>query len=111
MAESPGQAQRRSDFLAQTARIPFAELQRYFAAGRLVLVNDALDLVEVAVQLSEDNAKQFEAWLNASMLAGVSDEQATRWLAHEHSLWAVVADPWVLVQERKAGPSLAPAPD
>lgn len=110
MADSPEREQRRADFLAQTARIPFAELQRYFAAGRLVLVSDDLDLIEVAVQLSEDNAPQFEAWLQDGLLGGVSDELATRWLVDEGMLWAVVADPWVLVQLRDAGAGAA-APD
>lgn len=102
MAELSSREQRKADFLAQTAQIPFAELQRYFAAGRLVLVDDALDLIEVAVELSQDNAEQFEQWLSAEMLAGVNDEQATRWLAEERQLWAVVADPWVLVQKRNS---------
>jgi hypothetical protein len=102
MAEESQQEQRRADFLAQTARIAFTELQRYFAAGRLVKVSDELDLIEVAVQLSEDNARQFEQWLEQEKLDGVNDEQAALWLQEDRTLWAVVADPWVLVQERKS---------
>jgi len=102
MVERSLREQRQADFLAQTAKIPFSELQRYFAAGRLVLVKDSLDLIEVAVELSQDNAQQFEQWLSAEMLGGVNDEQASRWLADERHLWAVVADPWVLVQERNS---------
>ncbi|WOJ96865.1 DUF2288 domain-containing protein [Congregibacter brevis] len=101
MADVPERTQRRADFLAQTARIPFSELQRYFAAGRLILASDDLDLIEVAVQLSEDNAAQFEQWLNSGLVKGVADEQAAAWLTQDDALWAVVADPWVLVQERK----------
>lgn len=89
-----------ADFLAQTARIPFAELQRFFAAGRLVAVAPALDLVQVAVELAEDNRAQFEAWLAEGAVYGVSDARAAEWLAQEVSLWAVVAEPWVLVQRR-----------
>ncbi|WOJ93037.1 DUF2288 domain-containing protein [Congregibacter variabilis] len=102
MADESQQDQRRADFLAQTAQIAFTELQRYFAAGRLVKVSDGLDLVEVAVQLSQDNAKQFEQWLEQGKLDGVNDEQATLWLSENRVLWAVVADPWVLVQERNS---------
>lgn len=93
--------QRRNDLLMQTARIAFADLQRYFAAGRLVLVSDALDLIDVAVELAEDNAPRFEQWLAAGDVAGVSDIQAAQWLADECALWAVVADPWVLVQQHR----------
>ncbi|WP_439108188.1 DUF2288 domain-containing protein [Congregibacter sp.] len=111
MADTPEQAQRRADFLAQTAQIEFAELQRYFAAGRLILVSDDLDLIEVAVQLSQDNAAQFEQWMNTGGVEGVGDERATRWLADNRSLWAVVADPWVLVQQRKSAATPPEASD
>ncbi|MFT4768247.1 MAG: hypothetical protein ACI8RN_001381 [Glaciecola sp.] len=102
MANGSRREERRSDFLAQTAQIAFTELQRYFAAGRLVKVSDELDLIEVAVQLSEDNAAQFEQWLEQGSLDGVNDERATLWLAEDRVLWTVVADPWVLVQERNS---------
>jgi len=94
--------QRRADFLAQTARIPFLELQRYFAAGKLVAVADELDLIDVAVALAEDDTQRFKDWLHCGGVALADDALASRWLGEERSLWAVVADPWVLVQERGA---------
>lgn len=89
------------DFLAQTARIPFAELQRYFAAGKLIRVQDTLDLISVAVALANDETAVFAQWLAGGQVATVSDEEATLWLGQEQLLWAVVVDPWVLVQERR----------
>lgn len=89
---------RRDDFHAQTARIHFRELQRFFAAGRLVRVDATLDLVDVAVELAEDNRPRFEAWLTSGAVAIVRDSEAREWLAGDARLWAVVADPWVLVQ-------------
>lgn len=112
MAETtPRREQLHADFLAQTARIAFSELQRYFAAGKLIFVADTLDLVQVAVELAEDNTELFNTWLGEGDVALVSDAQARQWLIDEaeHSLehspkhspeiWAVVADPWVLVQQ------------
>ena len=103
MAESPESSRRerlRADFHGQTAKIAFAELQRYFAAGRLVHVGTALDLVDVATELALDNRQRFEEWTAAGVVAPVGDSQAREWLGNEKLLWAVVADPWVLVQER-----------
>ena len=105
MADSnlPGDDRRQqltSDFLSQTARIPFAELQRYFAGGRVVAVEDSLDLVSVAVELALDNAEQFQQWVDAGAVSAVSDDTARQWLEAGTVLWAVVADPWVLVQLR-----------
>lgn len=93
-----------ADFHAQTARIAFAELQRYFAGGHLVLVGSDLDLVAVAVALAKDDRPAFEAWMAAGVVVGVSDDQARRWLDCDAELWAVVAEPWVLVQEPRTGP-------
>ena len=94
--------QLRADFLAQTARIRFSELQRYFAAGKLVVVSEGQDLVEVAVELALDNTTQFATWIDNEALVMASAEQAMRWHTGEVELWAVVANPWVLVQEHRS---------
>lgn len=98
-------ARLRADFHAQTARIAFAELQRYFAGGHLVLVKPGQDLVGVAVALAEDDRQRFEAWIGAGDVTAVSDEQARRWLDEGAELWAVVAQPWILVQESREAPT------
>ncbi|MEL7045794.1 MAG: DUF2288 domain-containing protein [Pseudomonadota bacterium] len=89
----------RADFHAQTACIAFSELQRYFAAGKLVLVATELDLVGVALALAKDDKASFEAWIATGVVGPVSDDQARAWLGADAQLWAVVAQPWVLVQE------------
>ncbi|NOU00389.1 MAG: DUF2288 family protein, partial [Gallionella sp.] len=63
-------------------------------------VADDLDLVEVAFQMSEDNATQVQQWMAAGKFGKVSDEQAAAWYAADALLWAVVVSPWVLVQQR-----------
>jgi len=100
-AAAERRAQLRSDFHAQTARIAFTELQRYFAGGHLVRVRSGLDLVDVAVALAEDDRQRFEAWIRTGEVAVVDDGQARRWLEFDSELWAVVAQPWVLVQESR----------
>ena len=94
----------RREFLSQTARIPWQELQAHFAHGNVVQVASALDLVEVAVQLGLDNAAQFQAWIDRGDIAPVSDTDAGHWLERGATLWAVVAAPWILVQDRDAQP-------
>ena len=94
----------RREFLSQTARIPWQELQAHFAHGNLVHVAPTLDLVEVAVQLGLDNAARFQAWIERGDIAPVSDTQAGHWLQQEATLWAVVSAPWILVQYRGGQP-------
>ncbi|MBN7795633.1 DUF2288 domain-containing protein [Parahaliea mediterranea] len=102
LGDSPDrEALLRREFHGQTARIPWRDLQTYYAHGSVVRVDAALDLVEVAVQLGLDNRAQFETWTGAGLVAPVSDAEALAWFEGDATLWAVVAAPWVLVQNRE----------
>lgn len=83
----------------ETARLPWADLARYFAGGRLVRVAPDMDLLAVAVAVAEDHSTQVSAWLEAGLVRPVSDEEARCWHETGAALWAVVVKPWVLVQE------------
>lgn len=83
----------------ETSRIAWKDLQRYFATGLALAVADDLDLVEVAFQMSEDNAPLIREWMAAGKFGKVSDEQAVIWFERDALLWAVVVSPWVLVQQ------------
>lgn len=91
----------RREFHSQIARIPWRELQTFYAHGDVVRVDAALDLVEVAVQLGLDNSGRFEQWIAAGQVGPVSDDEALAWYEADAHLWAVVARPWVLVQQRE----------
>jgi len=82
----------------ETAQIAWKELQRFFASGAAIHVSDDLDLVEVAFQMSQDNADQIRQWMNAGRLGKVTDEQAAAWIETDALVWAVVVSPWVVVQ-------------
>lgn len=93
----------RSKLNMETARVPWTELLRHFAAGNVVFVADNLDLIEVAFQMSQDNKAMLQPWIEQQMVARASDEQAQEWLDQSAELWAVVVHPWVLVQQNKPG--------
>ncbi len=82
----------------ETSKIAWKDLQRFFAAGMALTVAEDLDLVEVAIQVSEDNAAQIREWMAAGKFGRVSDEQAGVWFERDALLWAVMISPWVLVQ-------------
>ncbi|MEY4211649.1 MAG: hypothetical protein RLZ92_2030 [Pseudomonadota bacterium] len=82
----------------ETSQIAWKELQRFFAAGLAISVAAELDLVEVAFQVSADNKTQVEQWLQANLVAPVTDQQASDWYQNDSEVWAVVVRPWVLVQ-------------
>lgn len=101
---------RRAELNQETAQIAWRELQRYFASGATFFVDAGMDLVDVALQISQDNAPQVQQWLQEGHIAPVSDEQARAWYEADALVWAVVVRPYVLVQaERKrVGPVASP---
>jgi len=82
----------------ETARIPWRELQRYFASGAAVAVAAELDLVAVAAEVMADNKAAMEAWISQGQVGPVSDQQALQWYDDDALVWAVVLSPWVFVQ-------------
>ena len=83
----------------ETARIAWIELQRFFAQGKVIRVQDGLDLIEIARLVARDDAPSIARELSRGTVAQVTDEQARRWFETQASLWAVVVKPWILVQE------------
>jgi hypothetical protein len=86
------------EYLKQTARIHWHDLQTYYAGGSVIRVSTPLDLVNVAVQLGMDNTDQFQQWIAEGVIAPVAESEALAWYDSNTLLWAVVASPWVLVQ-------------
>jgi hypothetical protein len=86
------------NILGQTSKIAWRELARFFAGGKVLLVDNSLNLVEVAAAVSSDNTQAVSQWVAVNQLAAVSDEQALDWQQKDEHLWAVVTAPWVLVQ-------------
>jgi hypothetical protein len=84
--------------VSETAKIPWLELQRFFAAGKVLLVAAELDLVDVAYALQLDNIEQVKTWTESLQVNPVDDVQAKHWVVSEALLWAIVVKPWVLVQ-------------
>ena len=105
MADGDADAALRAEFHSQTARIAWHDLQPHYARGAVVLVQEGMDLVEVAIQLRRDNKAQFEAWIASGEVAGVTDEVAKAWYDRNPEVWAVVGAPWVLVQETPPQPA------
>ena len=84
---------------SETSKMPWQELQRFFAGGSVVWIAGDLDLVEVAYQFSQDNQAQVRQWIETEKISKVTDLQAKNWFINNIILWTVVIKPWILVQE------------
>jgi len=89
----------RAKLNAETGKLAWSELERHFARGVVIKVAGDLDLVEVAVAMSHDDKAVVEAWLQQGRIARAATEDAIAWHAQQSQFWAVVAAPWVLIQE------------
>jgi hypothetical protein len=83
----------------QTGQIPWSELQRHYARGVVIRVAPDMDLIEVAARVVEDDKDAVAGWMAQGKVANAESEDARRWNEQGSVLWAVVAAPWVLVQE------------
>lgn len=88
----------RAKLEGETSKIAWRELQRFFANGTAIYVAPALDLVEVAAEMSSNNETQISAWQDNGELGQISDALALEWYEANALMWSVVVRPWVLVQ-------------
>ena len=88
-----------ASLLAETSRIPWKELQYFFAGGKTIYVSRDMDLIKVAELIAADDKTAVEKMMQSAQLAPVSNDQAKKWFDDDASVWAVVVKPWVLVQE------------
>jgi len=94
----PDEALIRAKLVSETAKIPWSELQRFFAAGQTLCVVAELDLIDVAFAFQQDDAGQVKSWLQKEMVYPVVDSLAREWISRDSTVWTVVVKPWVLVQ-------------
>ena len=88
----------RASLLGETSKIPWQELETFFARGMVVQVAPHLDLINVALEISRDNARLLEHLIDSGDITREFDEQAAAWSEDDAVVWCVVVKPWVLVQ-------------
>ncbi|MEH6551104.1 MAG: DUF2288 domain-containing protein [Pseudomonadales bacterium] len=86
------------ELLRETAKIPWSELEHFFANGTTIYVAAELDLITVALAVKDDDAELIKLWMAEGKVGQVSNEQALEWHNKALTLWTVVVKPWILVQ-------------
>ena len=89
----------KAKIVGETAKAPWKELERFYAQGILILVDNSLDLIETSFAISSDNAELVKQWMDSSMLKRKFDKQAIEWEKNNADVWTVVIRPWILVQD------------
>ena len=89
----------REELQHECAPILYAEIERFFAKGMLVLVAKNIDIIDVALIVQADDSKQLEELIKQQKVIRVHDEHAIKWSKENTELLALTAVPWLLVQE------------
>jgi len=85
---------------SETALMRWSELQRFFAQGKVLHVENSLDLVQVAVWLAEDSASELAPYIESNSITHPSNDLARSWYNNDVELWTVAVAPYVLVQQQ-----------
>ncbi|NKC11257.1 MAG: DUF2288 family protein [Gammaproteobacteria bacterium] len=96
----------RAKLVTETARIPWADLQRFFAAGKTIHIEANQDLIDIAFITAKDDGVRLQELMTANAVHPVAGDTARCWYEAKAEVWAVIVRPWVLVQEVE---SAAPA--
>lgn len=91
----------KAKIVAETAIIPWKELEKFYAQGKLILVSETLNLVDVGYSISLDDATKIIEWMEQGLLVKEFNNQAQAWHNEDADVWSVVIHPWVLVQAVK----------
>lgn len=91
----------KAKLLAQTALIDWPALEKFYAQGKIILVDQTVNLVDVAYNLALNNNDVIEQLISADLLTREFNQQAKLWHQNNQEVWCVVIKPWVLVQATK----------
>jgi len=91
----------RTHLHGETSKLPWSDLEKYFARGILYKVEKGLDILDVAIVMARDDNVSLEKWIKDEKVIEVEMDDAKEWHKTSASLWTVVVAPFVLVQEIK----------
>ena len=79
--------------------INWKELERFFASGKLIIINNDLDIIDVASKFNIDDSDLISSWIESDKLGFVTDEQAKSWSKLNKEFTCIVVAHWFLIQK------------
>jgi len=87
--------------------VHFSDLRAHVARDAVIIVDDALDLLDVGVALAENDVSKVDAWIRSGKLTKPSADDLTRWSLDVNLRFrAAIVQPFVLIR-RPAASSLS----
>ncbi len=82
----------------ETALIKWKELQIFFAQGKLLIVSNSQDLIQVATVIAENEADKLSKLIEAKHVQFATVDWIKENTKESTELWAVVISPYVVAQ-------------
>ena len=92
----------KAKIISETAKIPWIELQIFFAQRKVIKVSRNLDLVDISLSIAQNNTKLIANYITRKYIRYVEDYDAKKWLQQKKLLWTSIVKPWILVQEEQS---------
>lgn len=81
--------------------LPWSELARHFAFGRLYVVREPWNLLDAARIIRADDAPRLKAAMESSEFGPPTEEEALLWHQGKQSFEVLILDPFVLIAPAK----------
>lgn len=83
----------------ELAEVEWRDLQPHAKRDAVILVNEALNLVEVGVALANDQATLVQAWIAEQLIQKPSQQQLSDWNENPTQQFnTLIVQPFVLIQ-------------
>lgn len=87
-------------FKRDLAEVHWRELKIHLQRDAIITVAQALDIIDVAVAVADDDKEMVEGWIESEQLAKPTEEQLKGWeKTQEKPFRMLIVQPFILVQE------------
>ena len=92
------------------AEIPWTEIKPHAQRDAVIVVNDALNMVEVGVAIASDQVDKVQHWIAEALVQKPSAEQLSLWNDDPSTLFeTLIVQPYVLISDKVIGDTATPA--
>lgn len=93
----------REKLLNEVDVVDWAMLESHYDRGAVIVVSGALDLVDTAIAIANDNTEDVKKWLENQDLRSANDDDKTLWSFDKSKKIGefLIVQPYVLVQGLK----------
>lgn len=89
----------RDQFTQDLAKVDWKDFRVHLQRDAIILVDAALDIIDVAVDIAADNSDQVSLWIAAGKLTKPTKEQIDLWEGQlDKPFKVLIAQPYILAQ-------------